>query len=238
MKNSQKWLIPFKGRNYSGATYQNFLWKDDDKKIYIMDNHRSALWCWLQEIDLKQKIHYFHLDRHYDCLNANLDVWLNYCSDIEQMSISDYLELKYDKEYPVFLWDNYGSIFLKKYENIIQHSLFLTYKEGDNPRTASISEENAVDLLENLEYWTDRGNWIFNIDLDYFFYKQGDIYYQMYSDEFISTFFKIVKVKIDRDEIKVTTIALSPECCGGWKNAERVCSIASKELLIDFTLNN
>ena len=238
MTDNEHWLIAFKDRMYSGSTYQNFLWKNDDKKIYIMDNHRSALWCWLQEIDLKKNINYFHLDRHYDCLNSNLDGWLKYCFDIEKMSISDYLELKDDNKHPVFLWDNYGSLFLKKYESIIQHSLFVTYKEGDKPITASISEEKAVDLLENLEYWTKKGNWVFNIDIDYFFYKQNDTYYQMYSDEFISAFFQILKAKIDRNEILVMTIALSPECCGGWKNAERVCSIASKELLIGFTLNN
>ena len=236
MTGLEKWLIPFEERKYSGAINQNFLWKDDNNPIYVMDNHRSALWCWLQEIDLNEKIKYFHLDRHYDCLNSNLEEWLKYCQSIEDMSIIDYLELKYDKEYPVFLWGNYAAIFLSKYKNIVQHSLFVTYQEGDKPLTESLKEERAVDLLDNLEYWTEDGQWIFNIDLDYFFYKKDGVYQQMYSNDFIRNFFRIVKAKIDRNEIKVTTIALSPECCGGWENAEKISRIACDILEIDFNL--
>jgi len=233
---SEQWIFPFKGRNYSGATYQNFLWKDNNKNIYIMDNHRSALWCWLQEIDLKQKIKYFHLDRHYDCLHTDIKEWIKVCPDLEKLSINEYLETKYDTDIPLFRWDNYASIFLKKYKHLIEHNLFVTYKEGDKPDTDSLREEKAIDLLENLAYWTEDGIWIFNIDIDYFFYKHDDGYYQMYSDKFISSFFKIVNDKINRNEIQVVTIALSPECCGGWENSEKVCRIATKTLGISFKI--
>jgi len=27
------------------VTDQNILWKDDN--VFIMDNHRSSMWCWL-----------------------------------------------------------------------------------------------------------------------------------------------------------------------------------------------
>ena len=43
-----EWLVPFKGRNRSLSFDQNFLWRKDN--IFIMDNHRAALWCWLQHM--------------------------------------------------------------------------------------------------------------------------------------------------------------------------------------------
>lgn len=51
-------LIPFRGRNHSGPINQNLLWHY--RNIYLMDNHRAALWCWQQEINLiKIRILYF-----------------------------------------------------------------------------------------------------------------------------------------------------------------------------------
>jgi hypothetical protein len=45
-----EWIVPFKRRNYSGATHQNFLCRHGN--VFVMDNHRAALWCWLQAHDL------------------------------------------------------------------------------------------------------------------------------------------------------------------------------------------
>ena len=45
---AEEWLVPFKGRNTSGIYEQNFLWRDG--AVYVMDNHRAALWCWIQHL--------------------------------------------------------------------------------------------------------------------------------------------------------------------------------------------
>ena len=110
------WLIPFKGRNHSGAYTQNFLWQQDS--IYIMDNHRAALWCWLQHIKKDEKYSLFHIDRHYDTLNSRMKEWLGVLPDLTKLSINEYLELKYlceGTEANIIRYDNYLSIFLKKY---------------------------------------------------------------------------------------------------------------------------
>lgn len=70
-----EWLVPFRGRNYSGAFTQNFLWKRQN--VYVMDNHRAALWCWLQHIDPKQRYSLFHVDQHYDTLASRMTTWLD-----------------------------------------------------------------------------------------------------------------------------------------------------------------
>lgn len=46
-------LIEFKGKNTSWYKYLNLL--QQEHKIYVMDNHNAALWCWMQRIDLLQK---------------------------------------------------------------------------------------------------------------------------------------------------------------------------------------
>ena len=57
--------------------------------------------------------------------------------------------------------------------------------------------------------------WILNLDLDYFY--RDNI--QILTDEYIV---KVAKdIKKAKDGIAVMTIALSPECCGGWDNAFR-----------------
>lgn len=48
----------------SGPTGVNFLFKHD--KIYVMDNHLCAGWCWLQHTDLSRKYNFVHIDYHYD----------------------------------------------------------------------------------------------------------------------------------------------------------------------------
>lgn len=48
-----KWHVPFKGRHDSLATRQNFLWQYGN--VYVMDNRRAALWCWLREIGVDDK---------------------------------------------------------------------------------------------------------------------------------------------------------------------------------------
>lgn len=38
----------------SGRTKANFLYNKD--KVYVMDNHLCATWCWLQKVDCKKLI--------------------------------------------------------------------------------------------------------------------------------------------------------------------------------------
>lgn len=60
------------------------------------------------------------------------------------------------------------------------------------------------------------------MDID-FFYSQHKEFYKLYSDELVK---KVGKVLIDNiDRIDVITIALSPECCGGWESAFKTLKI-------------
>ncbi|MFP9097729.1 UPF0489 family protein [Flavobacterium sp. RHBU_24] len=56
----------------SGSVATNFLYKSG--KVYVMDNHRCASWCWLQEIDTDKEYNYLHIDRHYDLCESPEEV--------------------------------------------------------------------------------------------------------------------------------------------------------------------
>ena len=60
------WLLPWKERGASGALKDNFLWRSE--RLYVMDNHRLALWCWFQHIEEWHNWTYVHIDRHFDAL--------------------------------------------------------------------------------------------------------------------------------------------------------------------------
>ncbi len=121
------WIIPFKGRGLSGPVNQNFLYQE--KNVYVMDNHRAALWCWLRHIKENSNLDgLFHIDRHFDALQGDIDSWIRQSSCIKDLDIHAYL-LKEDKDCGeksvlLYRWDNYLSIFLALYGSKVSNCYF------------------------------------------------------------------------------------------------------------------
>jgi hypothetical protein len=69
--------------SFSGSV---MLWKNE--KIYVMDNHLSAIWCWLQSCDPKAEYNFMHIDMHYDLLSSLM-------KDIQPLRDNPYMS--YDK---------------------------------------------------------------------------------------------------------------------------------------------
>lgn len=68
-----------------------------------------------------------------------------------------------------------------------------------------------------------------------FFYIEDEIseeYYPFFSDLYIVKLAE--QIKECWSDIEVFTLALSPECCGGWDNAIRAAKIVTNVLDIDF----
>ncbi|MCW9608829.1 peptide arginase family protein [Klebsiella oxytoca] len=238
------WLIPLTKKGSSGAYNLNFLIQDKD--IYISDNHRIALWCWMQKLKPGNDIALFHIDRHYDTLPLHTPYKNAFPGVFNLKSHQEYLELKtlvYREETPLIRWDNYLSFFISDdtIKNNIESIYFATHKDGaypDNPFEHCFTEVEPYELLEDLDSAIDNHKKIIiNIDLDYFFTNKSEkAYFQFLDDEYITELFKIVKTGINKNKITCLTICLSPECCGGWSNSEHILDIAKKELGIDFTL--
>ncbi len=213
-----------------------------------MDNHLAASWCWLNKIDLTQQYNLLHIDRHYDLLDSQIDDWVNSITnqqfDMQTASIVDLIELRYSPElFPsessqVFRWDNYITIFNQLYPKVIDSYLFATHKDGSSVDDLKVSEVDSWDLQENLSYWLTSKNdlkWVVNVDIDYFFTNHDEKnYFQLFSDDFVIRIADELRVSLPN--IEVLTIALSPEMCGGWQNAERAASLITQRINVDWPL--
>lgn len=225
-------IIEYKGQNVSWVKDLNLLCKKNN--IYVMDNHVAALWCWMQEIKTNEKYNILHIDAHYDTMASHIDSWLKYIpANIKELSIHDYLAMRfYDEDFrdgnEIMRWDNYFPIFHRLYKHNINSYHFFTHNEGSifDEMEYKLNQHPIPGLLNLIDYVFDKGSsgsykWIVNIDLDYFFQKidNTDIAIRFISDEAID--FLIIKLKthLSSNKIEVMTIALSPECCGGWKNS-------------------
>ncbi len=224
------WLVPFQGRNRSGTYNQNFLWRSEN--VYLMDNHRAALWCWLQHIEPEGPISILHIDKHTDTLCSRIEEWVQALpSNWTSFSIDDYLEFKYlsrdlsNDPFLLFRWDNYLSLFLELYRKRIQGCRFATQEIGDPPNHAGATKLDIDDLPTELErlFSGTSDSWIINLDLDFFFYESSiGKPKRRFSREFARQVFEQIQVMRSQNRIIALTVALSPECCGGWDEAEMV----------------
>jgi len=184
------------------------------------------------------------MDRHYDCLPS--PEWLENCpEDIRQLSIDEYLNFDYafddfgrERRIRLFRWDNYLSIYLARYRNSIDPLVMYTHNDGAPP--AQRFDPGNIWSAPGEIYYLDssRGPWIFNLDLDYFFWHDAEQLGLMVSDAYLETCLEKVREKIEDRTIAVTTIALSPEhgLTGGWEPAERLAERVLQILGVDFTL--
>ena len=235
------WLVPFEDRNSSREYHQNFLWQYES--IYIMDNHRAALWCWLQHLSKSEKYNLFHIDRHYDTLSSRIEEWISNAPDFEKQTISEFLDYTYQADMcsvPLVRYDNYLSIFLAKYKSYVNQCIFATHsKDRMDPPDFSNYQEFVInklpDMLDICLSESNRG-WIFNLDFDYFFCDRNDGRIIMLSDDYIKIVFEVIRKKYNDGIIKVLTVCLSPEWCGGWEASEQICEKFCKIMGLTFTL--
>lgn len=230
------YLIPFQGKNTSANAKDNILYRH--KNIYIMDNHRLALWCWFQEIKKDKKYNLFHIDAHPDMAitanddfkTKNIDLW-NYSLDSYRNEWQEQFNL------PLFRWDNYIQIFLKHYSNLLakEDTYSATHKVGssdvlnhDFTSYKLLAEFNAI--FSGKKY-INENEWIVNIDLDYFFSGQPEKVL-MFTTEYMEALALACNSGLQSGLISVLTIALSPECCGGWEKASDALKIFTKHLEI------
>lgn len=186
-----------------------FLWKDDNLPIYVMDNHRLALWCWEQVYSMVNlpKIHVIHIDRHWDgnaCLNIPSNI-----KPVGKMTIDEYRKQQNSLgNFNLFLWDNYIDYFTKIYPNAVVENF-------SNNNNSIRNWKTITKYLDNLTVASDEFL-IINLDIDAFFTpnkkplnKWLDKMWFILSD---------IKKCLQRYSSKiVVTIAFSPTCCYGEK---------------------
>lgn len=222
-----KFLIELISKGESSSHTDNVLWNKD--KVYVMDNHRLALWCWFQKINKTKRYNLFHIDAHPD-LNTN--GVSEFRDDLFSMKLSDYRQrMQTDINLPLFRWDNYIEIFLEHYPQNIAHTISATHHLGSNK---TLSEDVRVyDLLKRVnsiffeKSYINEHPWIMNLDLDYL-YSASPEKELLFSEDFLKGLASAINHGLSNGMIEVFTISLSPECCGGWEKAKRVLKYFSE----------
>lgn len=214
-----KFLIPLKQRGESASSQDNFLWRDGN--VFVMDNHRLALWCWFQAMKKGQRYNLFHIDAHPDMSESALPYFFH---DLWSMSLDDYRTAwQADINMPLFRWDNYIEIFLRKYPGQVGHTISATHHLGSDKVLAE--DVKPYDLVKRMneifgeEKYVNELPWVVNLDLDYFFSAAPEKV-EIFGGEFVSVLAGALKKGMDNGMVEVLTVSLSPECCGSWGKAE------------------
>ncbi len=240
---SAEWIYEFRGRNQSGCTNQNLLWREGN--IYVMDNHRAALWCWLQHLDLESKYDLIHIDEHHDCASVDNAERLATLPDLASISFDEYIgitEVVHGDEVPFIRWDNYLALLFTLYPNLVDEMCWATHQfSWDVPQRSSEGQLSPALLYNMLRdeilcLSNQHREIIVNIDLDYFFYKKAEDSGFMFTRSYRDEIFSAVNAGLERGRVKVLTISLSPDCCGGWRAAEQLMLEVSDALSIDFRI--
>lgn len=222
-------LIPLKHRGESAEATDNVLWRE--KNVFVMDNHRLALWCWFQECEMKKRYNLLHIDAHPDLSESALK---NFHHDLWNLDLDSYrLAWQEDINLPLFRWDNYIEVFLKHYPEMVGETMSATHHVGSS-KELSI-EIKPFDLVHKCseifsgKKYINELEWIVNLDLDYFFSAQP-LKLELFSDEVIASLAESIHLGLESGIIKVLTISLSPECCGSWEKAEKMLAKFGKKI--------
>jgi hypothetical protein len=227
-----EWLVPFKGRNDSGACDLNFLWRSGS--LYVMDNHRAASWCWLQQSGPEGNANVVHIDAHYDTVGAGGRSSENQ-PPTASLGLREYLNASFldaGETISVYRWDNYISLLRHHHPRFGSDWTFATHRIGTRPdfEYTDVCPDALVDTLEAL--LTSRQRFILNLDLDYFRSRKGD----RLAQKIRSQVFERIAEFMRQDQLVAFTVCLSPECCGSWASSEELLRELMKTLGVDFAL--
>lgn len=248
---TKNWLVPFNGRNESSHSKLNFLYKL--KNIYFMDNHRAASWCWEQHTQPNSKINLIHIDAHSDATEISMRNF-KMLPDPKLCSIIEYLETEEithcENRLKVVRWDNYISAFLHSHRKNIDYIMTCTNGSSSikglfNDTSQIIIANNNVKshilpALNSLHKYAQKNSLhndtpkktIINIDLDFF---SGKCNTNQQPEKYLKDIAEKIGKLITCENICIT-ICISPECCGGWAEAERLLKIFNHHAGINFKL--
>lgn len=240
------WIVPFKGRNPTGQTGLNFLWKTGN--VYVMDNHRAAAWCWAQHVRQGENHGLYHIDRHPDVFESDLRSCVAAVPNGVTMGIDQYLALTYSPPagsgvrapIKVFRWDNYLPIHLDLNGLAVSPLIFATHRDGDMPAQHPYAEVEPWDLLICFEDDIRQQDkpWIVNVDIDYFFCTEEDTCVRFLADDYVDRLAEAIARMNADGKLAVVTIALTATdgLTDGWPQAEAIAERMCATMGLTFKL--
>lgn len=205
------------------------------KNVYIMDNHRAALWCWINESkNASDKLKLLHIDNHPDMSPRGLHCDCSSKIKLEDLDIKKYLEYRHDcQQYGsglMFSYENFLRCFIQNYSKIINSTnVFITHSHWEIKPDVNLYIENYLkkylidskpstdcsqlvnriykDDLFKLFDTDENFNWIIDLDFDYFY---NDSTHTL-NFELAEKVFHLIKDWYDMGKVTVFTVAWSPE---------------------------
>jgi hypothetical protein len=232
----------------------NFMWKDDKRPHYVMDNHRGALWAWLRELAKDEPYVLIHADSHWDDVGMGGE-YVDLIQGVDGGSLESYLALSFESMGPKALvrWDNYlrpvatlrpelrRAVLLARAEPPPEPGpLFGIMNElaGEPPpppprMPGAAYLEDWDDFVEGFSAAASLGTKVLiNLDIDYFFLgdKTGQVR-RVCDDSQIEA---IVQRLHDGAPEAIWTVAWSPECCGSWSASAAAFATVARVLRLNF----
>lgn len=233
-------LVPYNPGAWSESLCVNLVWRDAD--VYIMDNHRVAAWCWAQHVPPLARFSLFHIDQHYDYMTSKLESWLRELGRVEHLRLTEYLSADWKTPEcgirPIVQWDNYLPIFLEQRKGLLDKAYFMTHERGSKPMVDHREVSPVTHPKDIAYYLANTSKCVFNLDLDFFFMVTQEKPYRLFADDYVRNLAAHWKLIKDAGNLYCTTIALSPEICGGWDASERVLETFCSEAGINTHLGN
>jgi hypothetical protein len=224
-----EFLIPFETRSEISHITKGFLWRYEN--IYLMDDHRYSFLPAIFHLRAEPLINVYHLDRHYDTkvvVEHDISLLQEFVSS--HVTNDDWMPPQY------ITWENYLSFFLVLFRRKLRAIKMCTQHVGDLP-AVPIQEIEAYKLLDELQFDFSRHCYRFwvNLDLDFFFAGCHPPC-RWIADDLIEKLADIFKQGLEDGTISLLTVAISPECCGGWEPAEKSLKILFDKLCISSPL--
>ncbi|MCC6244216.1 MAG: hypothetical protein IT353_15340 [Gemmatimonadaceae bacterium] len=224
-----EWFIPWEARGGSGPVHDNFLWRSE--RLYVMDNHRLALWCWWQHLHESEHWTFVHIDRHFDAQWMPINPWLTNVLPEHRQDLATFRAAKCDvdgNEQYLYRWDTLVSPLWNLHSNQLEQLYFacVDFEDADPrlPRSTNVDESQLISFLESISESDEQAsNYIVDLDLDYFTRRSSTKgYEQRFSNEFVAAVGNALLRGLSLNRFKVVTVALSPSTTGGWTLAERL----------------
>ena len=177
---SPSWLIPWTTRGPSGPVADSLLWHHD--RLYVMDNHRLALWCWWQHLKESARWTFVHVDRHYDALWLRFNPWREGTTAEHHSSLDAFRTARIvdgTDSLELYRWDTLVSAFWSLHAGVIAEVIFATADEGEDPRIPDSTHLQPWSLPNDLAFLADPNQegappCIVDVDIDYFAWQTPD----------------------------------------------------------------
>lgn len=222
----------------SGHEQVKLLWKHNRFPIYLMDNHRAAWWCWMQHQRPDQSYRLIHIDHHWDVGpldDGDMETLRGRREQLER-DFALYDALRSDvHQGPIVQSDNYIEPFLELYPRASAVHLHAHEDRGtggaarlETRYNAQIFSEPFAFFRQMRDLWASEGSdftdQIINFDIDYAFMDingPADMVRRFVADDYLTSFFRAVRAQLDQQKVRVVTVALSQDWCGGEASAVR-----------------